>query len=143
MVDDFVQLVATQLFSCSLLPDLSNVIFLWCSFCCLFPCQFPYCIQLYAETIMIGSRVATFWERATHLVLSLDKLYACSLCIMPILLLCYSSLTVDVSHWGFRGAVAWWLIHQTPDPEVGGSSPTRVKPCCVLEQGTFNPQKYW
>ena len=25
--------------------------------------------------------------------------------------------------------------------EVGGSSPTRVKPCCVLEQGTFTPQK--
>ena len=23
--------------------------------------------------------------------------------------------------------VAWWLIHRTPDPEVGGSSPTRVK----------------
>ena len=30
---------------------------------------------------------------------------------------------------------------RTPDPEVGGSSPTRVKPCCVLEQGTFTPQK--
>ena len=39
--------------------------------------------------------------------------------------------------------VAWWLMHWTPDPEVGGSSPTRVKPCCVLEQGTFTPQKYW
>ena len=38
-------------------------------------------------------------------------------------------------------AVAWWLIHRTPDPAVGGSSPTRVKPCCVLEQGTFTPQK--
>ena len=34
-------------------------------------------------------------------------------------------------------AVAWWLMPQTPDPEVGGSSPTRVKPCCVIEQGTF------
>ena len=34
-------------------------------------------------------------------------------------------------------AVAWWLMPRTPDPEVGGSSPTRVKPCCVLEQGTF------
>ena len=45
-----------------------NVTFLWCSFCYLFPCQLPYCIQLYAEMIMIGSRVATFWERATHLV---------------------------------------------------------------------------
>ena len=32
-------------------------------------------------------------------------------------------------------AVAWWLTTQTPDPEVGGSRPTRVKPCCVLEQG--------
>ena len=26
------------------------------------------------------------------------------------------------------------------DPEVWGSSPTRVKPCCVLEQGTFISQ---
>ena len=24
-----------------------------------------------------------------------------------------------------------------------GSSPTRFKPCCVLEQGAFTPQKYW
>ena len=61
-------------------------------------------------------------------------------------------------------AVAWWLmprtpdpevggssptrvkpccVTRTPDPEVGGSSPTRVKPCCVLEQGAFTPQKYW
>ena len=39
------------------------------------------------------------------------------------------------------GAVAWWLMPRTPDPEIGGSSPTRVKPCCVLEQGTFTPQK--
>ena len=38
-------------------------------------------------------------------------------------------------------AMAWWLMPRTPDPEVGGSSPTRVKPCCVLEQGTFTPQK--
>ena len=38
-------------------------------------------------------------------------------------------------------AVAWWLMPRTPDPEVGGSRPTRVKPCCVLEQGTFTPQK--
>ena len=29
------------------------------------------------------------------------------------------------------GAVAWWLMPRTPDPEVGGSSPTRVKTCCV------------
>ena len=34
-------------------------------------------------------------------------------------------------------AVAWWLMPRTPDQEVGGSSPTQVKPCCVLEQGTF------
>ena len=40
-------------------------------------------------------------------------------------------------------SLAWWLMPRTPDPEVGGSSPTRVKPCCVLEQGTFTPQKYW
>ena len=37
--------------------------------------------------------------------------------------------------------MAWWLMPPTPDPEVGSSSPTRVKPCCVLEQGTFTPQK--
>ena len=37
--------------------------------------------------------------------------------------------------------MAWWLMPRTPDPEVGGSSPTRVKPCYVLEQGTFTPQK--
>ena len=40
---------------------------------------------------------------------------------------------------GERGGLvvnAW-----TPDSEVGGSGPTRVKPCCVLELGTFTPQK--
>ena len=37
--------------------------------------------------------------------------------------------------------VVWWLMARTPDPEVGGSSPTRVELCCVLEQGTFTPQK--
>ena len=37
--------------------------------------------------------------------------------------------------------MAWWLMPRTPDPEVGGSSPTRVKPCCVYEQSTFTPQK--
>ena len=37
--------------------------------------------------------------------------------------------------------MAWWLMPRTPDLEVGGSSPTRVKPCCVLEQGTYTPQK--
>ena len=37
--------------------------------------------------------------------------------------------------------MAWWLMPQTPDPVVGGSSPTQVKPCCVLEQGTFTPYK--
>ena len=30
----------------------------------------------------------------------------------------------------FGGAVAWWLTPQTPDPEVGGSSPTRVAMLC-------------
>ena len=38
-------------------------------------------------------------------------------------------------------AVDWCLMARTPDPEVGGSSPTRVKPCSVLEQGTFTPPK--
>ena len=45
-------------------------------------------------------------------------------------------------HYRQGSAVAWWLMPRTPDPEVGGSSPTRVKPCCVLEQGAFTPQKY-
>ena len=37
--------------------------------------------------------------------------------------------------------MAWWLMPRTPDQDVGGSSPTLVKPCCVLEQGTFTPPK--
>ena len=28
------------------------------------------------------------------------------------------------------GAVAWWLTPRTPDPGVGGSSPTRVAVLC-------------
>ena len=45
-------------------------------------------------------------------------------------------------HLAAMGSVlAWWLMPQTPDPEVGGTSPTRVKPCCVPEQGTFTPKK--
>ena len=39
---------------------------------------------------------------------------------MPIL---YKSLTVDVFHWGFGRAVAWWLMPRTPDPEVGVRAP--------------------
>ena len=55
-----------------------------------------------------------------------------------------SDCTISQSLFTFQGsAVAWWLMPRTPDPEVGGSSPTLVKPCCVLEQGTFTPQKYW
>ena len=38
--------------------------------------------------------------------------------------------------------MAWSLMPRTPDPEVGGSSPTCFKPCCVIEQGKFTPQKY-
>ena len=38
-------------------------------------------------------------------------------------------------------AVAWWLMPRTPDPEVGGSNHMRVKPYCVLEQGTFTPKR--
>ena len=45
-------------------------------------------------------------------------------------------------HIEFGNAVAWWLMPRTPDPEVGGSSPTRVKPCCVIEQHLL-PKKYW
>ena len=28
------------------------------------------------------------------------------------------------------GAVSWWLTPRTPDPEVGGSSPTRIAVLC-------------
>ena len=35
----------------------------------------------------------------------------------------------DPFHWK-GGAVAWWLTPRTPDPEVGGSSPTRVAVLC-------------
>ena len=31
---------------------------------------------------------------------------------------------------GRGSAVTWWLTHQTPGPEVGGSSPTRVAVFC-------------
>ena len=55
---------------------------------------------------------------------------------MPIYERHYSKFDI----WERRGLV---VNASTPDPEVGGSSPTRVKPCCVLEQGTFTPQKYW
>ena len=48
-------------------------------------------------------------------------------------------MSADQTHRG--SAVAWWLISRTPDPEVRGSSPTRDKQCCVLEQDTFIPQK--
>ena len=50
-------------------------------------------------------------------------------------LICFALNHTDMT----GSAVAWWLMPQTPDPEVGGSSPTRVKPCCVLEQGAFTP----
>ena len=41
------------------------------------------------------------------------------------------------------GAVAWWLRSRTPDPEIGGSSPTQVRPCCVLEQDIYTLQKHY
>ena len=55
----------------------------------------------------------------------------------------YISCSGSITFVGRGSAAAWWLMPRTPDPEVGGSSPLRVKPCCVLEQGTFTPQKYW
>ena len=45
-----------------------------------------------------------------------------------------------LNHTG--GAVAWWLTPRTPDPEVGGSSPTRVAVLSLSK--TYLPQKkYW
>ena len=75
----------------------------------------------------------------------------------PNLFLWYGSVGRKIIFFNFsnsisikESAVAWWLMPRSPDPEVGGSSPTRVKPCCVLEQGTFsrqkvlvNPRKRW
>ena len=43
---------------------------------------------------------------------------------------------------GERGGLVVNASDSGSDPEVGGSSPAQVKPCCVLEQGTFTPQKY-
>ena len=59
---------------------------------------------------------------------------------IPCLVFVFNSL---IPYILLGSAVAWWLLRRTPDLEVGGSSPTRVKPCCVLEQDTFTPQKYW
>ena len=53
---------------------------------------------------------------------------------------CLSSCSLFSVTLKSGSAVAWWLMPRTLDPEVGGSSPTRVKPCCVLEQGAFTPQ---
>ena len=41
--------------------------------------------------------------------------------------LCFTSY---VSHPNIGGAVVWWLRPRTPDPEVGGLSPTRVAVLC-------------
>ena len=51
------------------------------------------------------------------------------------------NVTTHSTLTGMGSAVAWWLMPRTPDPEAGGSSPTRVKPCCVLEESTFTPEK--
>ena len=40
----------------------------------------------------------------------------------------------------YGSTVAWWLMPRTPDPEVGGSSYTRVKPCCVLDKANLLPK---
>ena len=36
----------------------------------------------------------------------------------------------SLSRFHKGGAVAWWLTPRTPDPEVGGSSPTQVAVLC-------------
>ena len=40
------------------------------------------------------------------------------------------TIRTHLAYIGGVGAVAWWLTPQTPDPEVGGSSPTRVAVLC-------------
>ena len=67
----------------------------------------------------------------------LSKLFCLNFSIIVRMAVNYNG-TKSIIHEG--SAVAWWLMPRTPDPEVGGSSPTRVKPCCVLEQGTFTPK---
>ena len=50
---------------------------------------------------------------------------------------------VYICHLFLKGsAVAWWLMPRTPDPEVGGSGPTRVKPVVSLSKAQLLPKKY-
>ena len=59
--------------------------------------------------------------------------------------MCHLHVLMELKHSidSQGSAGAWWIMPRTPDPEVGGSSPIRVRPFCVLEQGTFTPQQYW
>ena len=43
---------------------------------------------------------------------------------------CVSIHTGEKTLVGYGCAVAWWLTPRTPDPEVGGSSPTQVTVLC-------------
>ena len=59
-------------------------------------------------------------------------------CVMESCLdIIFTTLQYELNHCSgvlqsnFRGgAMAWWLTSRTPDPEVGGSSPTRVAVLC-------------
>ena len=52
--------------------------------------------------------------------------------------ICFVDHVYSISYIRERVAVAWWLIPWSPDPEVGGSSPT-WSPCSVFEQDIFTP----
>ena len=59
-------------------------------------------------------------------------------CILYLILIIFLVFNKNLCHGhnfgggggGGGGAVAWLLTPQTPDPEVGGSSPTRVAVLC-------------
>ena len=77
--------------------------------------------SMFLDNITFMELIAIIWERA-RLVVRVD----CTAIVCHFVIL-------DISHFGFS-AVAWWLMPRTPDPEVGGSSPTRVKPCVSLSK---------
>ena len=74
-----------------------------------------------------------------YLVLLVDLFFSgatCSTLVIPnLLVVAYRQIL------SFPAPERGGLVVNASDPEVGGSSPTRVKPCCVLEQDTFTPQK--
>ena len=55
---------------------------------------------------------------------------ACSAIGTSLSLEAFDIETREIPLFKVGGAVAWWLTPRTPDPEVWGSSPTRVAVLC-------------